>query len=60
MGVESPPMPTSMGDVAFAGAFAQAELLRSSAAKATELVDLYLDRIGPATGPRVAVNRSLH
>ena len=38
-------MATSMGDLPFTGAVAQAELLRTREVRATELVDLYLDRI---------------
>jgi amidase len=38
-------MSTSMRELAFAGAVAQAGLLRSRTIKAAELVDLYLDRI---------------
>ena len=38
-------MTTSMGELAFAGAVEQARLLREKAVRATELVELYLDRI---------------
>jgi amidase len=38
-------MSTSMRDVAFAGAVEQARLLQTRSVKATELVDLYLERI---------------
>jgi amidase len=38
-------MTTSMGELAFAGAMEQSRLLRERSVKATELVDLYLDRI---------------
>lgn len=45
-------MSTSMGDLAFAPAVEQAELLRTGGVKATELTDLYLERI-EAHNPRI-------